>query len=164
MKCSVDSCERKAKCKGMCGMHYSRFWRHGDASKVYRINMLPLLECSVEGCSNRADRSSGMCANHHRRLEKYGRLHTIKASPSERSYNNQGYACIVVDKKSKLEHIHIAEKALGKPLPKGAIVHHVNERKWDNRNKNLVVCPSQEYHLMLHRRMKELGISFDADY
>jgi hypothetical protein len=28
--CLVDGCERKLRCKGYCGPHYSRFRRHGD--------------------------------------------------------------------------------------------------------------------------------------
>jgi hypothetical protein len=30
MKCSVDNCSREKLWKGMCGMHYQRFMKHGD--------------------------------------------------------------------------------------------------------------------------------------
>jgi hypothetical protein len=50
-----------------------------------------------------------------------------------------------------LEHILIAEKALGKPLPPGAIVHHT---KSVHDNGNLVICQDQAYHLLLHQRMR----------
>lgn len=43
-----------------------------------------------------------------------------------------------------LEHILIAEKALGKHLPDKAEVHHVNEIKTDNRNENLVICQDRK--------------------
>jgi len=58
------------------------------------------------------------------------------------------------------EHRLKAEKALGRYLKKIEIVHHVNLIKTDNENKNLVVCESQGYHKLLHRRsqaLKECG-------
>lgn len=54
----------------------------------------------------------------------------------------------------KREHVIIAEKALGHALPLGAVVHHVNERKPDNRNANLVICQDEIYHRLIHRRMR----------
>lgn len=52
------------------------------------------------------------------------------------------------------EHVVIAEAALGKALPVGAEVHHVNGDKTDNRSSNLVICPSKAYHKLLHRRIR----------
>ena len=51
-----------------------------------------------------------------------------------------------------LEHILVAERALGKPLPAEAVVHHVNHNPLDNRPENLVVCQDQSYHRLLHYR------------
>lgn len=53
-----------------------------------------------------------------------------------------------------LDHILIAERVLGKPLPSQAQVHHANRNPQDNRNCNLVICQDQMYHHLLHRRMR----------
>jgi endogenous inhibitor of DNA gyrase (YacG/DUF329 family) len=55
------------------------------------------------------------------------------------------------------EHVLVAEKALGKPLPKGAVVHHHNKITSDNRNNNLVICQDQSYHNILHSRMRKIA-------
>lgn len=53
-----------------------------------------------------------------------------------------------------LEHILVAEKVLGKPLPIGVEIHHVNEDRADNKPGNLVICQDKTYHKLLHRRLR----------
>ena len=62
----------------------------------------------------------------------------------------------------KREHILVAERAFGGPLPAGSVVHHVNQNKLDNHPENLVICPSEAYHQLLHRRMRALEQSGNA--
>ena len=62
-----------------------------------------------------------------------------------------------------LEHIEIAERALGKALPDGAEVHHVNRDCADNRGRNLVICENRAYHRILHSRTAAHEATGDAD-
>lgn len=58
--------------------------------------------------------------------------------------------------KYEMEHILVAEKALGKKLPVDAVVHHMNKDPADNFTPfNLIVCPDQAYHMLIHRRMRD---------
>lgn len=63
----------------------------------------------------------------------------------------------------RMEHAVIAERALGRPLPKHAQVHHANGDKQDNSPGNLVICPDMKYHKLLHVRTAALDASGDAN-
>lgn len=77
----------------------------------------------------------------------------LGAHGAGRSITGDGY--MKVD--SGYEHRAVAEKALGRPLPKGAVVHHVNGDKSDNRGVNLVICEDEKYHRLLHTNQKILA-------
>jgi hypothetical protein len=82
-----------------------------------------------------------------------------------KNINSKGYVEIYQNKKSYiLEHIFIAEKALGKPLPPKAVVHHVDENKTNNFPNNLVICQNNIYHKLLHKRLRALNICGHADW
>jgi len=62
------------------------------------------------------------------------------------------------------EHIAIAESVLGKKLPYGACVHHLNGIRDDNTKSNLVICQDNEYHKLLHRRERALRLCGNANF
>lgn len=66
-------------------------------------------------------------------------------------------------KNKKYDHVLVAEKALGKPLPDGALVHHWNEDRKDNRPENLAIFPGVAYHNLIHRRIRAYEKTGNAD-
>jgi len=62
----------------------------------------------------------------------------------------------VYGEKKQLEHVRVVERALGKALRSGAVIHHFDENGMNNSPENLIVCPDQFYHFLLHRRQDAL--------
>lgn len=115
--------------------------------------------CSIDDCDMRG-RYKGMCRKHYAKRVR-DNLHKKRRAPNGAgSIQSHGYKLIHVgDGRRVLEHIYVAEKALGKKLPKGAEVHHMNEIRTDNFTPfNLIICPTKIYHKLLHKRMKELKL------
>lgn len=88
-----------------------------------------------------------------------------------RTVSSRGYALVLEPDHNRangggyvFEHILIAERVLGKPLPPGAQIHHVNQKCDDNRNCNLVICQDQAYHRLLHRRQRALDATGNASW
>lgn len=50
-------------------------------------------------------------------------------------------------------HVVIAERALGHPLPPGAVVHHLDGTK-ENRQGNLCILEDEATHRLIHQRMR----------
>lgn len=120
------------------------------------------MQCSVEGCENKK-LAKGLCNRHYKIRSKYGDENfPIKqlAPKGSGCVNSAGYRVV----SSKYEHIKIAERALGKPLPKGAIVHHVDGDRQNNEPTKLVVCPDQAYHLLLHARQRAMDACGNPGY
>jgi hypothetical protein len=90
-----------------------------------------------------------------------GRTHPKKGTGC---LNGSGYFVTQHKGRSRRMHVLLVESVLGKPLPEGAQVHHVNGDRSDNRNSNLVVCPSHEYHWLLHRRQEALNKCGNANW
>lgn len=70
-----------------------------------------------------------------------------------------GYVLIFVGQAESMyrfEHDLVVERALGHRLPPGAVVHHADTVKANNRNDNLVACQDDAYHVELHRKLRVL--------
>jgi len=78
---------------------------------------------------------------------------------------NNEYARIDHGKKGvAYAHREVVERALGRKLKSSERIHHVNGDKRDNRRDNLVVCPDDKYHRLLHLRQEAYANSGDASY
>lgn len=76
------------------------------------------------------------------------------------SYSNSNHGdkyTTIRDKDGYIKHEHIViwENHFGKK-PQGAVIHHINEIKTDNRIENLMLFPSGAAHMNYHKLQRRL--------
>jgi hypothetical protein len=97
-------------------------------------------------------------------MRRTGRLHTIREPAGSGHISKQtGYKLIRIDGKLLLEHKHIAEQVLGRPLRNAEEVHHIDENKTNNEKSNLLIC-TRDYHRELHRRLEAYKACSNPDW
>ena len=81
----------------------------------------------------------------------------VAAPTTYRRRNNNGLP--------KALHVAVVEKVMGRTMPKGSCVHHVDGNILNNSHSNLVVCPSTAYHMLLHvrERIRDAGGNPNTD-
>lgn len=119
--------------------------------------------CKIPNCG-RLCGGQGYCPMHYQRLRATGDPLGLKKGSPGSGTTHRGYRIFTVDGRRVREHVAIAEKALGRPLPAGAIVHHVDEDRSNNRNNNLVICQDSSYHHHLHQNLIALRGCGHADW
>lgn len=114
-------------------------------------------ECDVKECGNHSY-ALGWCHMHYRRYKRHGNPITVtRREYGQGTKDSSGYITIRNANKKRRAHVIIAEKALGRDLPNGAEVHHVDGNKTNNDNSNLIICPNRAYHRLLHLRTAALN-------
>jgi len=120
--------------------------------------------CTIAGCVEKL-LARGMCGAHYQKWRTLG----DPLNGGTRAKNGSGY----IDADGyhrrhengveKPEHVRIVERAIGKPLPVGAVVHHADRNRSNNTPSNLVVCPSSAYHNLLHKRLRAMEATGDPN-
>ncbi len=110
--------------------------------------------CSIPECLDRVH-GNGLCNLHYKRVAKYGDpfIHKIRMS-GEGTLKPDGYWVVKINGRGKLKHVLVVEEVLGKELPDGSVVHHVDGKRSHNENKNLVACQDNSYHLLIESRTR----------
>lgn len=142
--CSVENCERKAKCRGYCDTHYKRWLQGRPIDAPLWPTPRTELECTIEACEQKQFATS-FCRSHYHRNRKYGDplagppIAVKYSSVEERFWSrvdktgdcwtwtgpvfNGGYATFTIKKKSYYVHRLSYEWANG-PIPDGQLVDH----------------------------------------
>lgn len=120
--------------------------------------------CGVEGCDKNVV-ARGMCGAHYNKWRTLGDPLAGKnrASNGTGYVDKSGYRRMSVGGNEKPEHVLIAESALGRPLPNGAVVHHADRNRLNNANSNLVICPYSAYHNLIHKRLRAFEATGDPN-
>lgn len=104
------------------------------------------MKCFIHDCPT-PSRSRGLCKKHYARWLRHGDANTLKKRPNGTgSLRSDGYWEFTIDGQHWLEHRYVWTQANG-PIPEGAIVHHINEDRGDNRLENLELVASVAEHM-----------------
>lgn len=119
--------------------------------------------CSI--CGKVEQLRRGWCVKHYRRFKTHGDPTKLLNRPQGSGTPHiDGYWMFEIDGRPVLRHVLVAERALGKRLPKGAQVHHVDFDRSNDSNNNLVICPNAAYHQLLHIRTNALNACGNANW
>lgn len=120
--------------------------------------------CSVDGCQSSVT-ARGLCNAHYKQFRRNGSLERKNREWGTGSIHPvTGRIYVFHQGRLRFQHVVIAEKALGRPLPEGAQVHHVDGNPQNNHPTNLVICPDQNYHALLHQRTEALDACGHASW
>jgi hypothetical protein len=134
--CEGPECDRPILARRLCDTHYAQR-KLGKALTPIFKGQSPLGPCSVAGCTNQNNRTSGLCCGHYRRKQDgeadWDRPIQRRAPDGSGWTNDKGYRVITVDGRQRLEHRVLAAELLGRGLLPTEEIHHKNGNRSDNR-------------------------------
>lgn len=154
IKCEESDCDRTAFARGLCHMHYKRWWRTNPSGlHQYGPN------CTVNGCS-RPHKSKGFCDPHYKRWLRHGSTDKRRRSPGEGHLRHDGYKHYGAGRKHILEHRIVWEAEHG-PIPPGMVIHHRDGNKLNNTIDNLEMMTNAEHmrHHAIERFRVKRGVA-----
>lgn len=139
--CRGPECDRPAVTKGLCNSHEYQERVRGALTPL-RERIVNSGPCSLESCERPA-LTDGLCQTHYRRRlrgdENWAAPIVARAADGEGHVNDDGYRVISVNGRPKLEHRHLVEELLGRPLLRTESVHHVNGDRLANKTSGPLV-------------------------
>jgi hypothetical protein len=159
-KCMVAECGRQILSRGLCGKHYQRNKKYGNPNHIAKRErkktgiFVNCLTCGNKFYAYKCNVKRGdgkYCSVRCNYIGQKGERKNIRGL-DDRSWrlNKRGYMETTMRRKRFLQHRHIMEKHLGRPLGNDEFIHHKNGVKSDNRTSNLMVL-SNVVHLGFHK-------------
>jgi hypothetical protein len=119
------------------------------------MNVASVNTCSYDNCE-RSPKSKGLCEKHYNRQRRYGRLENIRREKGTFTISSHGYKVITKNGEQVYSHIVRAEEALGKSLPKGAVVSFVGSKNNNTEKQTIVICENMAYSHNIKTREEAL--------
>lgn len=114
------------------------------------------MTCISEGCQSKNYYAKGYCQGCYLRLWRKGTTKRTRREYAPRGSGRicQGYRQIRIDGRVVLEHRHVMEQHLKRPLMADEVIHHKNHDRLDNRIANLEVL-LRSNHCKLHWKLRK---------
>lgn len=110
----------------------------------------PNCNCGFSYYDKRRKFCSRLCSNRYHKM--FGKDNPKYKLRKWRISN--GYEVMWKGHKRIYKHHILMEKHIGRKLKKGEVIHHINNKRSDNRIENLMLFPNNKAHLSYHNKLR----------